>query len=237
MGLIAGSAARVLVAEAGGSVAGAVVASFDGWRARIYHVAVAPARRRRGLGRALVEEAELHLAGEGAQRVRLIVGDGDEAALALAASAGYVRQRGAQLVKVLTVDLQTPEREVRWTLATGFRMPVLDRHELEQARRRFPARHPHAAPILSRGSGAGQSGGDSELSGFTVTRPRVTEPVFVKWCWTSGGTSTASPCSSGYSFPSHQSTPEPSTMNAWCSHAWVWWGLEAPGACCTYSST
>ena len=137
VGLIAGSAARVLVAEAGGSVAGAVVASFDGWRARIYHVAVAPARRRRGLGRALVEEAELHLAGEGAQRVRLIVGDGDEAALALAASAGYVRQRGAQLVKVLTVDLQTPEREVRWTLATGFRMPVLDRHELEQARRRF----------------------------------------------------------------------------------------------------
>ena len=137
LGLIAGPAARVLVAEVDGSLAGAAVASFDGWRARIDHVAVAPAHRRRGLGRALVEEAELHLAHEGAQRVRLIVGDGDEAALALAASAGYVRQRDALIVKELAVDLQTPEREVRWTLATGLRMPVPDRHELERARQRF----------------------------------------------------------------------------------------------------
>ena len=119
MGLIAGPAARVLVAETGGSMAGAAVAAFDGWRARIYHVAVAEAQRRRGLGRALVEEAELHLAHEGAQRVRLIVGDGDEAALALAAAAGYVRQANAMMMKELAVDLQTPAREVRWTLATA----------------------------------------------------------------------------------------------------------------------
>jgi hypothetical protein len=89
----------------------------------------------------LIEEAELHLAHEGAQRVRLVVGDdggnGDEAALALAASAGYVRQRDAVMVKELAVDPETPAREVRWMLSTGFRMPVLDRHELDQARQRF----------------------------------------------------------------------------------------------------
>ncbi len=141
VGLIAGPAARVLVAEDGGSVIGAAVASFDGWRAHIYHVAVAPAHRRLGIGRALVEQAELHLAHEGAQRVRMVVDDagdgGNEAALALAASAGYVRQRDTMMMKELAVDLQTPARVVRWTLATGFRIPVLDRHELEQARQRF----------------------------------------------------------------------------------------------------
>ena len=39
----------LLVAELGGAVVGAVIAGFDGVRGWIYHLAVAPAQRRRGI--------------------------------------------------------------------------------------------------------------------------------------------------------------------------------------------
>ena len=45
------------VAEAGGRVVGTVLCGHDGRRGYIYHLAVSPSARRRGVGRALAEGA------------------------------------------------------------------------------------------------------------------------------------------------------------------------------------
>jgi GNAT superfamily N-acetyltransferase len=42
---------RLLVAVAGGEIAGTVIAGWDGWRGNIYRLAVHPGHRRRGIGR------------------------------------------------------------------------------------------------------------------------------------------------------------------------------------------
>ena len=59
--LIASPNAMVLLAEDEGALSGAVVASFDGWRAYIYHIAVVPGRRQTGVATTLMREAEARL--------------------------------------------------------------------------------------------------------------------------------------------------------------------------------
>ena len=51
----------LLVAEEGGEVVGVLIAAWDGWRGGMYRLAVRPERRRRGIGRLLVEAGEAHL--------------------------------------------------------------------------------------------------------------------------------------------------------------------------------
>jgi ribosomal protein S18 acetylase RimI-like enzyme len=87
--LVAGPTATVLVAEEEGELIGAGVGSFDGWRAYIYHVAVAEKHRHSGAGRALIHELERGLAKAGAQRVFVTVAEENTAGMALAASSGY----------------------------------------------------------------------------------------------------------------------------------------------------
>jgi ribosomal protein S18 acetylase RimI-like enzyme len=48
----------LLVAESGGEIVGALIAAYDGWRGNMYRLAVAPAWRRRGIARQLVEAGE-----------------------------------------------------------------------------------------------------------------------------------------------------------------------------------
>jgi len=71
----------LLVAHDGGKVVGSVIAAWDGWRGGVYRLVVAPSHRRRGLGRALVERAELRLAGLGAVRLQAIVVASDARAI------------------------------------------------------------------------------------------------------------------------------------------------------------
>jgi len=52
---------------------GAVIAGWDGWRGGIYRLAVLPECRRRGVGQALVAEAERRLAARGARRLNAMV--------------------------------------------------------------------------------------------------------------------------------------------------------------------
>ncbi len=91
----------VLVAIVDGQVAGTAVASFDGWRAYIYHVAVTAALRRSGIGHDLMAEAERSLRSSGARYVYLTVNEENTEGLALAGEAGYVPEGEMVLAKRL----------------------------------------------------------------------------------------------------------------------------------------
>ena len=80
----------LLVAEAdGGAIVGSLVAVFDGWRANLYRLAVAPEHRRRGVATALVAEAERRLRDAGCRRASALVVHDDPGARACWAALGY----------------------------------------------------------------------------------------------------------------------------------------------------
>lgn len=95
----------VLVAEENGAIVGAGVATYDGWRAYIYHVAVAPDQRQRGIARALMAEAEQHLVRQGARRVYALVNEDNTAGLALCAGSGYEPEGDIAFVKELPIQV------------------------------------------------------------------------------------------------------------------------------------
>jgi ribosomal protein S18 acetylase RimI-like enzyme len=80
----------LLVADTDGQIIGSVIAAWDGWRGSIYRLAVAPARRRQGLARRLIDAAEKRLADLGAIRMQAIVVEAD------APAAGFWRASGWQ---------------------------------------------------------------------------------------------------------------------------------------------
>ena len=92
--LIASPNAMILLAEHEGALSGAVVASFDGWRAYIYHIAVVPGRRRGGVAVALMQEAEARLRALGARGILTLVNEANEPGLGLTRSLGYEVQPG-----------------------------------------------------------------------------------------------------------------------------------------------
>ncbi len=66
-------ASSVIVAVSGDTVAGSIIAAFDGWRGNVYRPAVHPDYQRRGIARRLLSEAEDWLRGQGAKRVGAVV--------------------------------------------------------------------------------------------------------------------------------------------------------------------
>jgi ribosomal protein S18 acetylase RimI-like enzyme len=92
----------LLVAEAAQELVGCAVATFDGWRAYIYHVAVAEVARHGGVAHALMEAAESYLQDAGAQYVYVMVPEENTAGLALAGSTGYSPEGDLVLSKALT---------------------------------------------------------------------------------------------------------------------------------------
>lgn len=62
-----------LVAEDAGHVIGAVLGGFDGRRGMVYHLAVAPEHRQRGVGSALMAELESRLNAKGCRKYYLLV--------------------------------------------------------------------------------------------------------------------------------------------------------------------
>ena len=61
----------LLVAEEDDKLVGSVIAAFDGWRGTFFRLVVLPARRRAGIGRALVYAGERSLRERGAVRITL----------------------------------------------------------------------------------------------------------------------------------------------------------------------
>ena len=88
------SRASVLVAEADQRIVGSLIATFDGWRGNMYRIAVHPDYRRRGIGRALVEEGERNLIKQGAKRITALVEEKYPWAIAFWSSVGYEIEPG-----------------------------------------------------------------------------------------------------------------------------------------------
>ena len=89
---LATSEATVLVARHGAAVTGSVMAGFDGHRGWVYYLAVAPERRRAGLGRALMAAAEEFLRDRGAPKIQLMVRGDNAAAIGFYEALGLARQ-------------------------------------------------------------------------------------------------------------------------------------------------
>ena len=79
----------LLVAVLDGVVVGAVIAGFDGVRGWIYHLAVAPAHRRRGIATRLLRDAEAALRARGCSKVNLQVRATNDSVVAFYRALGY----------------------------------------------------------------------------------------------------------------------------------------------------
>ena len=97
------------VAEAGDALAGAILAGHDGRRGYIYHMAVAEAHRRRGVGTALLDRCLDALKAEGINKVALLVFKYNEAGNAFWEKQGFtvredVAYRNRELTHLIRID-------------------------------------------------------------------------------------------------------------------------------------
>ncbi len=90
-----------VLAEEQRHIVGSALAGWDGRRGWLYHVAVHPDERRRGLGRRLVEFVEQRLRERGCPKVNLIVWEGNTHAIAFWESTGYSRATTVEYEKPL----------------------------------------------------------------------------------------------------------------------------------------
>lgn len=90
-----------VVAEEESRVVGSILGGWDGRRGWLYHVAVAPSHRRRGLARELVQLVEGRLRDFGCRRSLVIVEAANDDALRFWDALGYERRDTYQLGKTL----------------------------------------------------------------------------------------------------------------------------------------
>jgi ribosomal protein S18 acetylase RimI-like enzyme len=91
-----------LLAQADGALVGSALAGWDGRRAWLYHVAVHPDARRRGVARDLVARIEARLREIGCRKVNLIVWEDNAEAMRFWESIGYEREKAVEYGKHLT---------------------------------------------------------------------------------------------------------------------------------------
>jgi len=82
-----------LVAESGGRIVGVTMGGWDGRRAYIYHLAVEPERRRRGVASRLIDELEARFRAKGALKAKLQIVEGNDASIAFFSARGYELER------------------------------------------------------------------------------------------------------------------------------------------------
>jgi ribosomal protein S18 acetylase RimI-like enzyme len=93
-----------LVAESAGRIVGAVMAGYEGHRGWINYLAVHPERRRTGLGRKLMAEAERGLRAAGCPKINLQVRPENQVAIAFYERIGFSVEGAISLGKRLEVD-------------------------------------------------------------------------------------------------------------------------------------
>jgi ribosomal protein S18 acetylase RimI-like enzyme len=82
----------LILAVDGADIVGTIIAGWDGWRSHLYRLAVAPSRRREGIGAALIAAAEERFRILGGPRADAMVLDDNERAHLIWAASGYHRQ-------------------------------------------------------------------------------------------------------------------------------------------------
>ena len=92
---------EIFVAEADGGIIGTVMAGHDGHRGWVYYLAVDPARRRDGLGRRLVAQAEDWLATQGVPKLMFVIRDTNTAVQAFYERLGYAQEPRVMMAKWL----------------------------------------------------------------------------------------------------------------------------------------
>jgi ribosomal protein S18 acetylase RimI-like enzyme len=93
-----------LVAESDGQIVGAVMAGYEGHRGWINYLAVAPAARKKGVGRALMLEAERGLQAAGCPKINLQVRPDNPGVIAFYERIGFRVEGAISLGKRLVVD-------------------------------------------------------------------------------------------------------------------------------------
>lgn len=89
------------VADDDGDIVGAVIAGYDGVRGWLYHLAVAPAHRKRGIATALVERAVESLRALGCVKVNLQVRRGNEGVRGFYEALGWAEDPAISMGRLL----------------------------------------------------------------------------------------------------------------------------------------
>lgn len=89
---IAGPNSAILLVREGTALAASVMVGHDGHRGWVYYLAVAPDRRRAGLGREMMAAAEAWLRARGVPKIQLMVRDSNAEALGFYEALGLERQ-------------------------------------------------------------------------------------------------------------------------------------------------
>jgi ribosomal protein S18 acetylase RimI-like enzyme len=97
------------VAIAGDTVAGTIMAGYDGHRGWIYSVAVSPSHRRQGIGAQLVSHAERALINKGAVKINLQIMQGNESVIEFYASLGFSVEKRISMGKPIPQNCQPPK--------------------------------------------------------------------------------------------------------------------------------
>jgi alkanesulfonate monooxygenase SsuD/methylene tetrahydromethanopterin reductase-like flavin-dependent oxidoreductase (luciferase family)/ribosomal protein S18 acetylase RimI-like enzyme len=108
-----------LVATLGTEVVGTTLAGYDGHRGWLYRVAVAPEHRRRGVGRALVREAELRLQQLGCPKINLQIEGENRDAVGFYERLGYAHEDRVSMGK----PMSAPEPPVPGAAGIGVYLP------------------------------------------------------------------------------------------------------------------
>jgi ribosomal protein S18 acetylase RimI-like enzyme len=96
------------VAVADNTVAGTIMAGYDGHRGWIYSVAVSPEHRREGIGSQLVIHAERALIAKGAVKINLQIMQGNESVTAFYAALGFSIEKRISMGKPIPQNCQPP---------------------------------------------------------------------------------------------------------------------------------
>ena len=90
--LLARDPEALIVAVVDDRVVGTLIVGWDGWRCHMYRLAVEPDLRRRGIARAMIEEARTRAVALGAIRLDAVVDLGNPLGIALWEAAGFAHE-------------------------------------------------------------------------------------------------------------------------------------------------